>query len=217
MSKNNGQFREGEVVILENGDEFPKIAGRLRLLHETSEHVEVQSQILTDTEIRAVVKSTVKSDGGLFEGIGSANADEDTDFLGCLVELAQTRSLSRALRWAGYGLDSCGIEEIRKPLGHEKPSRSETAPATTRPSQKQDLISQPQIKLIYTLAKSLRMGQDDVFEMILAQFQTREIEELSKKEASETITHLKSLIAKQKGNNGKGNGRNHDNQTSIVH
>ena len=87
------QFKPTEIVILEDGQEFPKIAGRLRLAHESSERIEVSSQILTDSDSRAVVKSIVKTDGGVFEGIGSANADEDKEFLGCLVELAQTRSL----------------------------------------------------------------------------------------------------------------------------
>ena len=51
-------------------------------------------------------------------GYGTANSQRDTRLAESLVELAETRSIARALRFAGFGLEFTGAEEVSHVASH---------------------------------------------------------------------------------------------------
>jgi hypothetical protein len=106
MSTNgNGQFREDELVSrkVKVGQEwqtriFPIISGRLRILHENNESLSIQTEIVRMDNDFAVVKATVESKKGKFNGTGTASGQRDVRLADSLIELAETRAIARALR-----------------------------------------------------------------------------------------------------------------------
>ena len=117
----NQLFREDEVVVLrhwskEKGEYvtnvFPKIGGRLRLAHDANDALNIETKIYQYNENIAVVIATIKTVTGQFTGIGMSSVDRDQRIAPAILELAETRAISRALRWAGFGIDACSAEEI---------------------------------------------------------------------------------------------------------
>jgi hypothetical protein len=49
---------------------------------------------------------------GTFPGIGMASVERDHTIAPAILELAETRSIARFLRFAGYGVEYCSAEEI---------------------------------------------------------------------------------------------------------
>lgn len=106
MSANG--FREDELVSrkVKVGNEwqtrvFPIIGGRLRILHESNEHLSIQTEIVRLENDFVVVKAAVESQKGTFNGTGTASAQRDARLAESLVELAETRAIARALRFGG--------------------------------------------------------------------------------------------------------------------
>lgn len=195
------EFKDSEIVSI-NGQQYPKIGGKLRLALEANEKISLSSEIVLDETERAVVKSIFQLDHGSFCGFGSANTTEDRDLSGSLIELAQTRSIARALRFAGYGIEVCGVEELRGDLSVKDVASSEGKPARTQLSSANSegtvsKITAPQAKLIGRMIEKLELSQPQ-FESILSQrFKRQKLSELSKREASDLIDLL-HLMAKQR-------------------
>ena len=65
----------------------------------------IQTEIVDRDEFTVVVKATVTADGVIISNaFGSANAqNDDLDGMGKLIETAESRAISRALDFAGYG------------------------------------------------------------------------------------------------------------------
>jgi len=112
-------FREEELVSrrVKVGSEwqtktFPIVAGRLRLAHEENQNLNLQTEMVSWDGQYAIFKCSAVTTKGQFIGYGTANAQRDARLADSLVELAETRSIARALRFAGYGLEFCGAEEI---------------------------------------------------------------------------------------------------------
>ena len=65
----------------------------------------IQTEIVDRDEFTVVVKATVTADGVIISNaFGSANAqNDDQDGMGKLIETAESRAISRALDFAGYG------------------------------------------------------------------------------------------------------------------
>jgi hypothetical protein len=112
-------FREDELVSrrVKVGNEwqtrtFPVIGGRLRLAHEDNQSLNLQTELITWDGQYAVFKCCAVTAKGQFVGFGTANNQRDARLSESLIELAETRSIARALRFAGYGLEFCGAEEI---------------------------------------------------------------------------------------------------------
>jgi hypothetical protein len=117
MSTNG--FREDELVTrkVKVGQEwqtriFPIIGGRLRILHESNDNLSVQTEIVRMDNDFAVVKATVESKKGRFNGTGTASSQRDARLADSLVELAETRAIARALRFGGIGVEYTSAEEI---------------------------------------------------------------------------------------------------------
>jgi hypothetical protein len=127
MSANgNGQFREGELVSrkVKVGQEwqtriFPIIGGRLRILHESNENLSIQTEIVRLDSDFVVVRASIESQRGKFNGTGTASGQRDARLADSLVELAETRAIARALRFGGIGVEYTGAEEVSHVAGVE--------------------------------------------------------------------------------------------------
>ncbi len=117
MSTNG--FREDELVTRKvkiNGEwqtrTFPVVGGRLRLAHEENDALSLQTKLVRWDGQYAVFKCCAVTGKGQFVRYGTANGQRDSRLAKSLVELAETRSVARALRFAGFGLEFTGAEEV---------------------------------------------------------------------------------------------------------
>src|SRR5208337_4044185 len=115
----NGQFLESELihrkVKVDNEWQtrtFPVVGGRLRLAHEENQTLNLQTEMVNWDGQYAIFKCSAITNKGQFLGYGTANSQRDARLAESLIELAETRSIARALRFAGYGLEFTGAEEV---------------------------------------------------------------------------------------------------------
>jgi hypothetical protein len=113
------QFRDDEIIILDQLRDgkwvkniFPKIGGRLRLAHEQNQQISITTEVIRYDESVAVVRAVTTTMKGSFPGIGMASVERDHSIVPAILELAETRSIARSLRFAGYGVEYCSAEEI---------------------------------------------------------------------------------------------------------
>lgn len=113
------QFRDDELVTRKMRVDgrweervFPVVGGRLRLAHEGNERLSITTELTSWDGKYAVCKSVVTTERGEFSSYGTANTQRDNRLAQSLVELAGTRSVARALRLAGYGVDMTSDEEV---------------------------------------------------------------------------------------------------------
>ena len=114
-------FRDDEIVVRVFVDRktnertkrrFPVVGGRLRLAHETNDNLDLQTQLVQWDGLCAVFRCDATTKKGHFVGYGTANKNRDAKLSESLIEVAETRSIARALRFAGYGLEYTSFEEI---------------------------------------------------------------------------------------------------------
>ncbi len=143
MSTNgNGQFLESELIRrkakVDNEWQtrtFPVVGGRLRLAHEENQTLNLQTEMVNWDGQYAIFKCCAVTSKGQFVGYGPANSQRDARLAESLVELAETRSVARALRFAGYGLEYCGAEEVSH-MANAEPEQEQSvgkAPAQVFP------------------------------------------------------------------------------------
>jgi hypothetical protein len=130
MSANG--FREDEFVSrkVKVGQEwqtrvFPVVGGRPRLAHEENQNLNLQTEMVSWDGQYAIFKCSAVTGKGQFVGYGTANAQRDARLAESLIELAETRSVARALRFAGFGLEFTGAEEVSHVAAAE-PEREQT-------------------------------------------------------------------------------------------
>ncbi len=154
MSTNG--FREDELVSrkVKVGNEwqtrvFPIVGGRLRLAHEENQNLNLQTEMVSWDGQYAIFKCSAVTTKGQFVGYGTANSQRDARLAESLIELAETRSVARALRFAGFGLEFTGAEEVSHVAAAEleKEQTTNKEPATSVPKQwangkRQDLKTQ---------------------------------------------------------------------------
>ncbi len=229
MSTNgNGQFLESELIHrkVKVGDDwqtrtFPVVGGRLRLAHEQNDSLSLQTELVNWDGEYAVFKCCAVTGKGQYIGYGTANGQRDAKLADSLVELAETRSIARALRFAGFGLEFCGAEEIAHlPEGDPEPQRRADkrrepafpedngngkreakapsgAPAETGSKPQPCGIgqaTQAQCRALYALTKRAKYQETDIGEM-LARFDVSRFEDLSRESASQLIGHLQTQVA----------------------
>jgi hypothetical protein len=121
-------FTPDEIVLIQRYDkktkkniekQFPVVGGRLRLFHldlADDKDKDVAGGIHIDVvkyeDDVAVVKARVAVFGNAFTGIGMASKSRDSFIFPAILELAETRAIARALRFAGYGVEYTGAEEM---------------------------------------------------------------------------------------------------------
>jgi len=137
----NSNFNKDEIVEFERYNKklkknvitkFPVVGGRLRLFHEDSELEPGKSGIVCEIikyeNDVAVIQATVNLNGCLFTGIGMASKSRDALIFPAILEMAETRAIARALRFAGYGVEYTGAEEMANVKNFEPDNNSADAP-----------------------------------------------------------------------------------------
>lgn len=162
MKENNGnQFRSDEIVMMRRlnkrtgeyvESEFPKVGGRLRLAHSQNDTLDIQTEVFKYDGSLAIVKATCTTNKGIYSGIGMASLERDQKIAPAILELAETRAVARALRFAGYGVEYCGAEEISH-VDEEHTENSQVSP------QKQQLQHQQKSTVTIPKAGSRRKQQ----------------------------------------------------------
>jgi hypothetical protein len=208
---NNG-FREEELITRRmNGQTrvFPIVGGRLRLAHEQNETLSLRTEMVNWDGQFAVFRCCAVTGKGEFVGYGTANDQRDARLAESLIELAETRSIARALRFAGYGLEYCGAEEVSH-VGEPEQGSEQTVneDQKTGPSdgnggskpeakpQKQinGLATQAQCRALYALTKKAGYSQGAV-DNLLGPHQASTFQELTREAASQLITNLQTEVA----------------------
>jgi hypothetical protein len=209
-------FREDELVSrkVKVGNEwqtriFPIIGGRLRLAHEGNETLSLQTKLVSWDGQYAVFKCCAVTGKGQFIGYGTANSQRDTRLAESLVELAETRSIARALRFAGFGLEFTGAEEVshvtttdsepEQTAGKEVKTvfpedQKGDKPATKPGGNGNGRSSQAQCRALYALTKKARYGGEDIANL-LRPMNAPTFEDLSREDASRLISHLQTETA----------------------
>jgi hypothetical protein len=215
MSTNG--FRQDELVtkkVKVNGEwqtrTFPVVAGRLRLAHEENGKLSLQTELVNWNGDYAVFKCVAMTEKGQFVGYGTANNQRDARLAESLIELAETRSIARALRFAGFGMEFCGAEEVShvadgeaeptssKDNGNGEPvSGGPNGPTVKAESEKRIVrgqATQAQVRALYALTKRNGYDEGQIDEM-LQSMNTARFEELSREDASRLISHLQTAQA----------------------
>lgn len=106
-----GLFKDSELILI-GGRELATCAGRLRLASENNERLSIKTELIdAELGLRAIVRAEVTTTKGVFTATGTSTAQRDPKRVDCLIEIAETRSVARALRFAGYGFE-VGVEEL---------------------------------------------------------------------------------------------------------
>lgn len=228
---NANGFREDELVTrkIKVGNEwqtrtFPIIGGRLRLVHEDNQSLNLQTEMVNWDGQYAVFKCCAVTGKGQFIGYGTANSQRDARLAESLIELAETRSIARALRFAGYGLEFCSAEEISVvPESEALPERTtgesagrvslegngdgkEEAKSQDSRGNGQDRgnVNPPnggrgratsaQVRALFALTKRAQYGDEDV-RNLLAPLNAASFQDLSREDASRLISALQTEAA----------------------
>jgi hypothetical protein len=146
----NSNFTEKEIVKFERWNkkekknvivEFPVVGGRLRLFHEDLQKGD-SSQIAGGIDIEiiehdrefALVKAKVCIGGNAFTGTGMASKARDSMIWPAIMEMAETRAIARALRFAGYGVEYTGAEEMQGVKNFDDSQRQDTRQPSEEPT-----------------------------------------------------------------------------------
>ncbi|MCQ1529876.1 hypothetical protein [Lutispora saccharofermentans] len=173
-------FKNEELVKVQ-GRMFPVVGGRLRLAHEDNANLSIETKVISyDTEV-AIIHAMVKTEKGVFNGLGNASVKRDRVLSNAILELAETRAIARALRFAGYGVEYTGFEEVE--------SQNE--------SDEKETASKTQLTDIFAFAKSANISNEDLKELIIRTTGKEYTKDLTKKEAKTII----SILAKRKDEN----------------
>ena len=221
---NNG-FRGDELVTRKqkvNGEwvetVFPRVGGRLRLAHEGNGKLSIQTEVVQFDESLAVVKSTVTTEKGDFCGFGTASVQRDQRLADSLLELAETRSISRSLRFSGYGMEYTSAEEVSHVTQETEPAGVRNQSKDWKPvSEQQEIQGKPkaktraqskngggngsggkatgaQCRALYALSKKTRMGDEDL-QNLLGPLNANRFEDLTIADASQLIQYFQTQAA----------------------
>ena len=221
MSGTNG-FREDELIHVKvkvgsgwQARTFPVFGGRLRLAHESNKNLSLQTELVSWDGQYAVFKCLATTEKGQFIGFGSANSQRDSRLSESLIELAETRSCARALRFAGYGLEYTSAEEVshldgdrespkgRKPEKDPKPifpqgdstgKAAAKSPKAAAGNVDAPKATQAQCRALFALTKRAGYTQEEIDQM-LSPFNVASFDELSREDASRLITDLQTHMA----------------------
>lgn len=194
-------FRPDELIT-KNNKSYPVVGARLRVAHEENKHLDISTELVSfETMDQAIVKAITKTEKGVFNAFGVASASKDTRLVDSLLELAETRAIARALRFAGYGVEFTGLEEIG-----ESPASSVTLPHDPRIQQVSQKklerapnsfipLTPPQRRAIEAIAKANNWNPIEACRRIVHRDDLETLDELSKKEAIQVIIRFKEQMA----------------------
>lgn len=173
-------FRSDELVKVQ-GKIYPLVGGRLRLAHDENKSLSIETNVIQYNNESTVVQASIKIEKGTFTGLGNASVKRDRVLSNAILELAETRAIARALRFAGYGVEYTGFEEV----GEEKNVVSE------RNNEQLQGATKAQINTIFRVAKNLNISNDELRGIIQDKTGKSYSKDLSKRDANEIINILK--------------------------
>jgi len=122
----NNQFNADELIKV-GGKSYPVVGGRLRLAHEGNKALSIETNVIYQDSDKTTIQAKVTTDKGTYNGLGNATVTRDAKLRNAILELAETRAIARALRFAGYGVEFTGFEEM--PREQEEPkNKKQTLP-----------------------------------------------------------------------------------------
>jgi hypothetical protein len=146
----NSNFKPEEIVEFERYNKklkknvvtsFPIVGGRLRLFHEDLSKADnsrvaggIDIEIIDRDREYALVKAKVCIDGNAFTGIGMSSKSRDGMIYPAIMEMAETRAIARALRFAGYGVEYTGAEEMQGLKKFDDDSKESASEPSSPPS-----------------------------------------------------------------------------------
>ncbi|HNU79895.1 MAG TPA: hypothetical protein PKU88_10260 [Bacillota bacterium] len=179
-------FRNEELVKVQ-GKIYPVVGGRLRLAHDENENLSIETSVVQYNEESTVVQAAVKTGKGTFNGLGNASVKRDKVLSNAILELAETRAIARALRFAGYGVEYTGFEEV----GEGKSISEENQSQQAEEHKNYEGATKTQINTIFAIAKNLNISNDELRDLIQDKTGKSFSKDLSKSDASKIIRMLK--------------------------
>lgn len=179
-------FKNEELVKVQ-GKTYPVVGGRLRLAHDENKSLSIETSVVQYGEEATVIQASVRTEKGTFTGLGNASVKRDRVLSNAILELAETRAIARALRFAGYGVEYTGFEEVgdgKNPALEEQPPKEEN-------QKKSEGATKAQISTIFSIAKNLNISNDELRDLIQDKTGKSFSKDLSKNDASQIINFLK--------------------------
>ncbi len=172
----DNQFKNDEIVQV-NGKNYPVVGGRLRLAHDENEKgLSIETAVIKYEDGIAVIQATVTTEKGRYNGLGNATVQRDARLKMAILELAETRAIARALRFAGYGVEYTGYEEVD--YEPEKSQKSVEGDNQSEDKPTGELITKAQAGRIYAISG----GSADICTTVLKQFGYNKSTEVQKKD-----------------------------------
>ena len=179
-------FRNEELVKVQ-GKTYPVVGGRLRLAHDENKSLSIETSVVQYSSETTVVQAAIKTEKGTFTGLGNASVKRDRVLSNAILELAETRAIARALRFAGYGVEFTGFEEV----GEGKNQLAEEPNEQPEERKKSEGATKAQVSTIFSIAKNLNMSNDELRDLIQDKTGKSYSKDLSKNDASQIINILK--------------------------
>lgn len=192
-------FKNEELVKVQ-GKTYPVVGGRLRLAHDENKLLSIETSVLYYNEDSTVVHAHIKTEKGTFAGLGNASAKRDRVLANAILELAETRAIARALRFAGYGVEYTGYEEVTEPkamTSNDEENKNDIKDIREL-KESDNSATKAQLNAIFSLAQSVNMTNDDLRKMMQDMTGKSYSKDLSKKDASEIIDSLKQKESSDK-------------------
>lgn len=179
-------FRNEELVKVQ-GKIYPVVGGRLRLAHDENNSLSIETSVVQYKDESTVIQAAVKTEKGTFTGLGNASVKRDRVLSNAILELAETRAIARALRFAGYGVEFTGFEEVGEGKNHSAEEQLEHP----EEQKKSEAATKAQINTIFSIAKDLNISNDELRDLIQDKTGKSFSKDLSKSDASQIINILK--------------------------
>lgn len=187
-------FKNEELVKVQ-GKVYPVVGGRLRLAHDENKSLSIETSVVQYSDEATVIQASVRTEKGTFTGLGNASVKRDRILSNAILELAETRAIARALRFAGYGVEYTGFEEVGDGKNNSEP---EDALHTTGELKTAEGATKSQISTIFNIAKNLNISNDQLRELIQDKTGKSFSKDLSKTDASLVIKFLKEKESNDK-------------------
>ena len=102
------EFRSDELVT-KNVKSYPVVGGRLRVAHDANPALSIKTEFIQfEPSISAVIKAELITEKGTFTAYGASSVSKDERLSESLLELAETRAIARALRFARLARQDLG-------------------------------------------------------------------------------------------------------------
>lgn len=186
-------FKNDELVKVQ-GKNFPLVGGRLRLAHDENKLLSIETSVIYYNDESAVVHAHIKTEKGTYAGLGNSSTKRDHKLTNAILELAETRAIARALRFAGYGVEYIGYEEVTDSNGtiHEEEHENEIKDIRELKEPEVNITAtKSQLNAIFSLAQNINMNNEELRKTMHNLTGKSYSKDLSKNDAGEIINLLK--------------------------